>query len=544
MVFLVAIIAICGGGWVWEKYFEKKPASPQHGITLAKRPEASATPPHSVAAVPSASEAPVTAHEPVIFTPFAARGNELFPSHQLSLNSNINNGYRTEPGLAPQYGINGSIGVAVNKVRKGETYAVRVSGDRFIKESIETFTIVEDAHVVILFPRIAYDYAALRRNTQTTFMNLSFGVRRSGEAADRAITEKWQVHQINDCPMLVETQTILKHGLVSTERTSLRSTLAGYVNENHPWIDTILREAKETGICNEFIGYQGGREKIWPQVAAIWAALQNRGLSYSSITTTTSSERFVLQHVRFLDQSISASQANCVDGSVLICSILRKIGLNVGIMLVPGHAYVCVKDEQNTHFISGIETTLLGTADLRRATVAANNEGDYPLTKMNSAYSYIDITELRRSSRNPIPFDEIAAIPSWRPYAGNRANSPVEIAREQRIIIANKLNQKIRELIANHGSRSDESFRIAAHKAFTEIRQCQSAFNRLGAPPSLEKSGIDDTDLKLSIRYGAIINVLKTKDIEISGEVTEGNLAIAKELSEALVSLACLPLNY
>jgi hypothetical protein len=375
-------------------------------------------------------------------------------------------------------------------------------------------------------------------------MNLSFSVRRGSQSAGRTIIEKWQVHQINDCPFTVQTQTMLKHGLASTKLVSMQGALAGYVNENHPWIDTLLREAKETGICNEFIGYQGGREKIWPQVAAIWAALQNRGLSYSSITTTTSSERFTFQHVRFLDQSISASQANCVDGSVLICSILRKIGLNVGIMLVPGHAYVCVKDEQNSRFISGIETTLLGTADLRRATITANKEGDYPLTKMNSEYTYIDITELRQSSRNPIPFDEIAAIPSLRHYAGKHANSAVEITREQRIIIANKLNQKVQELINHRGPRSEEGFRIQAHKVFSEIRQCQSAFNRLYIPPSLEKSGIEDTDLKLHQRYGAIISVLKSRDIEISSEVTDKDLTVAKELSDALVSLSCLPLNY
>jgi hypothetical protein len=544
LIILAVFFTLMGGAWLWEKYEESHPPKPRGRIipadTSALRPSA----PPAVTATPSAPGETAASALPADFAPFAARGNELFPSHQLSLNSNLSSGYRTEPGLAPQYGISGSIGVSVNKVRKGETYVVTVSGDRFINESTESFTIMEDAAVVVLFPRIAYDYAALRRNTQTTFMNLSFSVRRSGQGAGRIITEKWQVHQINDCPMMVETQTMLKHGLLSTKRASMRSTLAGYVNENHPWIDVLLREAKETGICNEFIGYQGGREKIWPQVAAIWAALQNRGLSYSSITTTTSSERFAFQHVRFLDQSISASQANCVDGSVLLCSILRKIGLNVGIMLVPGHAYVCVSDQENKRFITGIETTLLGSADLRRAMIAANTEGEHPLSKRNDDYIYIDITELRNSRRNPIPFDEIAAIPSSRPYAGNHSNSPVEIAREQRIILANKLSQRVGELVAHRGPRSEEGFRIAAHKVFAEIRQCQSAFNRLGVPPALERSGVEDADLKLHQRYGAIITLLKTKSIEIGGEVTEENLAAAKELSDALVSLASLPLNF
>ncbi len=544
LTILIVFMVVMGGAWLAENYPETKSVTPRGGIIPPSRPEVSTTPP-SPAAEPARSEATATTQESVDFQPFAARGNELFPSHQLSLNSTLSSGYRTEPGLAPQYGINGSIGVVLKNVRKGETYVVSVRADRFINESTETFDIVEDAKFVVIFPRIGYDYTALRRNTQTTFMNLSFSVRRGSQSAGRTITEKWQVHQINDCPLTVETQTMLKHGLVSTKHASMRSTLAGYVNENHPWIDTLLREAKETGICNEFIGYQGGREMIWPQVAAIWAALQNRGLSYSSITTTTTSERFSFQHVRFLDQSISASQANCVDGSVLLCSILRKIGFNVGIMLVPGHAYVCVSDQENKHFIAGIETTMLGTSDLRSAMKMAYNGGDHPLSKYPTAdYTYIDITESRKSRRNPIPFDEIAAIPSSRPYAGNHANSAVEIAREQRIILANKLSQRVTDLISHRGPRTEEGFRISAHKVFTEIRQCQSAFNRLGIPPSLERSGIEEADLKLHQRYGAIITLLKSKHIEISADVTEADLAAAKELSDALVSLASLPLNY
>lgn len=544
LIFLVAVIAACGGGWLWEKYFEKKAVTQLGGFIPAKRPAVSATPPTYNPAEPPVTEVTVSSQEPAEFTPFSVRGNELFPSHQLSFNRTLSSGYRTEPGLAPQYGINGSIGVVLKNVRKGETYVISVRADRFINESTETFEIVEDAKFVVIFPQIGYDYTALRRNTQTTFMNLSFSVRKGGQTTGRTITEKWQVHQINDCPLTVETQTMLKHGLVNTKHASMRSTLAGYVNENHPWIDTLLREAKETGICNEFIGYQGGREMIWPQVAAIWAALQNRGLSYSSITTTTTSERFSFQHVRFLDQSISASQANCVDGSVLLCSILRKIGFNVGIMLVPGHAYVCVRDQENKQYIAGIETTMLGTSDLRSAVKMANSGGDYPLSKLNANYIFVDITEMRNSRRNPIPFDEIAAIPSSRPYAGNHANSAVEIAREQRIILANKLSQRVTDLISHRGPRTEEGFRISAHKVFTEIRQCQSAFNRLGIPPSLEKSGIEEADLKLYQRYGAIITLLKSKHIEINGDVAEADLAAAKELSDALVSLASLPLNY
>ena len=53
---------------------------------------------------------------------------------------------------------------------------------------------------------------------------------------------------------------------------------AAYVNENHPLIDPILREALDTGIVNAFDGYQAGDEDdVYAQVFAVWNVIQRRG---------------------------------------------------------------------------------------------------------------------------------------------------------------------------------------------------------------------------------------------------------------------------
>jgi hypothetical protein len=73
----------------------------------------------------------------------------------------------------------------------------------------------------------------------------------------------------------------------------------------------------------------------------------------------------VSQTVRFLDDSIDATQANCVDGTVLLASVLRKIGLNVYLTMVPGHcllAFALGKEEEAD--ILGLETTMLGATEL------------------------------------------------------------------------------------------------------------------------------------------------------------------------------------
>ena len=139
---------------------------------------------------------------------------------------------------------------------------------------------------------------------------------------------------------------------------------AAYVNENHPWIDGVLKDAIETGIVDAFTGYQSGDPaETLKQVFAVWAALQARGMSYSDISTTTPNEGTVSQAVRFLDESIEATQANCVDGSVLMASILRKIGLDVQLVMVPGHCFLAFSADKEGHLLIGLETTMLGTTD-------------------------------------------------------------------------------------------------------------------------------------------------------------------------------------
>src|SRR5205814_10383736 len=64
------------------------------------------------------------------------------------------------------------------------------------------------------------------------------------------------------------------------------------------------------------------------QVLAVWAALQKRGIKYSSTTTTPGgSSEVYSQYIRFVDQSIDNTQANCADGSVLFASMLRKLSI-------------------------------------------------------------------------------------------------------------------------------------------------------------------------------------------------------------------------
>ena len=77
-----------------------------------------------------------------------------------------------------------------------------------------------------------------------------------------------------------------------------------------------------------FTGYQSeDADEVLLQVFAVWNVLQRRGIKYSDISKTTPNSVVTSQTVRFMDESLKSTQANCVDGSVLMASILEKIGI-------------------------------------------------------------------------------------------------------------------------------------------------------------------------------------------------------------------------
>src|SRR5262249_15941530 len=92
-----------------------------------------------------------------------------------------------------------------------------------------------------------------------------------------------------------------------------------YIQEQHPEVDKILKEALNTKMINSVSGYQGDELNTILQVAAVWRVLHDRNFQYSSITTTStnSTQNLRSQTVRTFDNSLKTNQANCVDGTVV-----------------------------------------------------------------------------------------------------------------------------------------------------------------------------------------------------------------------------------
>src|SRR3569623_2150662 len=166
---------------------------------------------------------------------------------------------------------------------------------------------------VDLQPEVPWNYETLGHQMSNAPINVYFRIF-DDEGNKEERTMPVYIRSINDCIYQYKDQ-------------SLDFLFTGYIQEQHPEIDKILKEALNTKMVSAILGYQGGPDMVDMQVAAIWRVLHDRGFQYSSITRTTGNNADIYsQQVRSFDNSLKTSQANCVDSTIEFASILRKIG--------------------------------------------------------------------------------------------------------------------------------------------------------------------------------------------------------------------------
>jgi hypothetical protein len=170
----------------------------------------------------------------------------------------------------------------------------------------------------------------------------------------------------------------------------------------------ILQQALRLNLVHSFSRDTHDQKHLLAEMSAIWTVLQSLGVKYSSITRGSGvSEKILSQHVRFVEESLSNTQANCVDGSVLMASIFTKLGWGHSFLIsIPGHCYFGVNLEPKNHKTLCVETTLIGNkVDFQ----TANRKGDEQFARdlphleaKEAGYNLIDIDECRRKGIQPL----------------------------------------------------------------------------------------------------------------------------------------------
>jgi hypothetical protein len=213
-------------------------------------------------------------------------------------------------------------------------------------------------------PKLSWDFEALARHRQVMPLNVTYTLQvGDGEPEQKVLTVT--LRPINDCMFGMQVEGDDN----KPQWFSTSFLFAAYANESHPWIDKLLRETLDQGVVKSFAGNQQAADAAETEVFAIWHTFQRRGFTYSSITATAAETPGIgAQHVRLFDEAIVTSQANCADGTLLFASVLRKIDIEPFMVHIPGHMFLAFKAGNGADArICGLETTMVGLADLRAA---------------------------------------------------------------------------------------------------------------------------------------------------------------------------------
>jgi hypothetical protein len=202
-------------------------------------------------------------------------------------------------------------------------------------------------------PRIAWNYRALTKHQTSAPLNVYFRLTdpNSGSTVEKLVNVN--LRSINDC-------------MTYFNGKSFQFLFTAFVNEDHPEIDKILKQMLDTKMIDAVVGYQMGPSYVDLQVAALWHVLHDRGFQYSSITDNSGyneSKGLFSQTVRTFDNSLKTNQANCVDGTVVFASVLKRMGIRPLLITVPGHCFLgYYANDTTTTNIRFLETTMLSNS--------------------------------------------------------------------------------------------------------------------------------------------------------------------------------------
>jgi hypothetical protein len=259
----------------------------------------------------------------------------------------------------------GLVGVSVKAPTENAKVKVTIKENDLMATTSWSGELAEAGKDYFIAPKVNYKFDRLRQVTQQVPLNIAFEVEVDDEPAGEK-HETLQVRSINDCPFgVANSEETLNDENFIAGNAALGWMFAAYVNENHPLLDKILQEALETKIVGAFRVTTHEHDETLKQVFAVWSALQKRNLQYSNTTAIPGGSDVVQsQYVRFVDQTLTNTQANCVDGSVLFASLLRKISIEPFLVTVPGHMYVGFYLGAGKSQFVGLETTVIGLPDV------------------------------------------------------------------------------------------------------------------------------------------------------------------------------------
>jgi len=249
------------------------------------------------------------------------------------------------------------IAVRIRSRKAFSSVRVELAGTKFFAQSVSEFILPKANTEYVIYPDIIWNYEALKNNLQAEPVSVVATAEINGKKLGQRV-RTFSVRSINEC--------LLGYIINGKQFHDTGIFFAAYVNEDHPMIDQLLREALNTRIVNRFLGYQArSAEAVDKQVYALWNVLQKRNFRYSSVSNTSLSSNVVFsQRVRTFEDALNSAQINCVDGSVLFASLLRAINIAPILVRTPGHMFVGYYTTSNRKELNFLETSMIGDVDM------------------------------------------------------------------------------------------------------------------------------------------------------------------------------------
>jgi hypothetical protein len=185
---------------------------------------------------------------------------------------------------------------------------------------------------------------------------------------------------------------------------------AAMVTPNDPSVEELIRKAANYADGGVMTSGYGGHVNdddgaVWDRLQAIWQAENEYDLTY--ISTWVSFAPGSVQRIRLPAEVLDQHSGNCIELAMLYASAVEALDMEAALILIPGHAYVAIREDLQNADYYVVETTMIGHSTFSEAVDMGSSEFNDAmphLTAGESGYGWVKIWDAREHGILPVPW--------------------------------------------------------------------------------------------------------------------------------------------